>query len=516
MKRFFRVLYWGTLAFCLARLLYLLLFPTPEVDLLNERIAECEYVGQFNEGLAVVKKEGKIGFVDKSGELVIPFKWDYEGNEYSLEEIKFSDGRCCIPNTRNTQAYLIDKEGREIYSGKSISIQHMDDRDVMYVHHEDGGHSVYSMDKESIQKMDALENDFVVIARSWNYNYPGERETYCTLENLCEGNIVGVEKLRNQYGYEYKPYINISLNGVGLVTLLDTKTNKYGIVDEKGNIVVPFQYDNSVCMCYGILIEVICLTLDSDIGQEKYPIGCNIYKDGRLLYENLPYFDELSAHMGMFLFWGTPISDLREKFMLSETDYQFPASVEKTMFVDVNGKEVSRFPFGKNYLRPVNVRSWQLEDKDGKLVYPKKFNIYKRYKNSVSVDLTEEVSSLYITDTGDTIGGWFGSFVNAGIIGVSESFPADFYPLREYDKKLSDEDNYQNCHMGEKSISESFRDENGVMRSKERYAVVTSKGKRLLPSLVDEVSYFSDGLLRLRVGKRYFFVDESGKGMIEM
>lgn len=120
MKRFFRVLYWGTLAFCLARLLYLLLFPTPEVDLLNERIAECEYVGQFNEGLAVVKKEGKIGFVDKSGELVIPFKWDYEGNEYSLEEIKFSDGRCCIPNTRNTQAYLIDKEGREIYSGSPL------------------------------------------------------------------------------------------------------------------------------------------------------------------------------------------------------------------------------------------------------------------------------------------------------------------------------------------------------------------------------------------------------------
>lgn len=44
------------------------------VEDLNEKIKDYEYVGDFSEGLAVVKKEGKIGFVDKSGELVIPLK----------------------------------------------------------------------------------------------------------------------------------------------------------------------------------------------------------------------------------------------------------------------------------------------------------------------------------------------------------------------------------------------------------------------------------------------------------
>lgn len=44
------------------------------VEDLNEKIKDYEYVGDFSEGLAVVKNEGKIGFVDKSGELVIPLK----------------------------------------------------------------------------------------------------------------------------------------------------------------------------------------------------------------------------------------------------------------------------------------------------------------------------------------------------------------------------------------------------------------------------------------------------------
>lgn len=103
------------------------------VATLNEKIKDYEYVGHFSEGLAVVKKEGKIGFVDKSGELVIPLKWDNDGTPRELEEVKFAGGRCLIPNTGNSNAYLIDKGGKEIYSGERIRINKTNDFDIVYV-----------------------------------------------------------------------------------------------------------------------------------------------------------------------------------------------------------------------------------------------------------------------------------------------------------------------------------------------------------------------------------------------
>lgn len=59
---------------CICCLMAVMDLSAKGVEDLNEKIKDYEYVGDFSEGLAVVKKEGKIGFVDKSGELVIPLK----------------------------------------------------------------------------------------------------------------------------------------------------------------------------------------------------------------------------------------------------------------------------------------------------------------------------------------------------------------------------------------------------------------------------------------------------------
>lgn len=60
-------------------------------DLLTRRgnvVAPTIYedVGSFSEGLACVKKDGKIGYIDKSGEVVIPFEYEDGGLDlYYLE-----------------------------------------------------------------------------------------------------------------------------------------------------------------------------------------------------------------------------------------------------------------------------------------------------------------------------------------------------------------------------------------------------------------------------------------------
>ena len=86
-----------------------------DIKKLNEKIKEYEYVGHFHEGLAAVVKDRKIGFIDKSGDLAIPMKWDATNQRaYRLdEEVMFNNGRCYIPPTENSNSYIIDKNGNE-------------------------------------------------------------------------------------------------------------------------------------------------------------------------------------------------------------------------------------------------------------------------------------------------------------------------------------------------------------------------------------------------------------------
>ncbi len=480
------------------------------VEDLNEKIKDCEYVGHFSEGLAVVKKDGKIGFVDKSGELVIPLKWSNDDSR--LDDIKFHNGRCVIPKTKNTKAYLIDKKGNELCSGISITATDFNgdwnvvrNKSIMYVYHEEGGHSVYFLGKESIQKIDQLENDKVLVALNIDYNTPGVENGYnnyaFTLENLC-GEVVGVEKLEEKYGYQYVPSVNCSHDGVGLVMLLNKKTNKYGIVDQKGNVVVPFQYDNKIVLYYGLLLEIICFRLETDMGERLFPIYCNVYKDGHLLYEKLPFFLVDLAQSGMFVFDATSIADWCEKLEITENDFPFPASIEKSKMIDESGKEVSRFRLGKNYLRRVEGNVWQLENEGGNLVYPNRFSLPSRHRDGVRMEDSKTYEQLYLADDGNTIDGSFTEYVVAGLVKMTDKFPQGTYPLCYYKSNLSEEDNRLNCHYTKIGWENTIN-------------VRQPNGQKLLSNDVDEVSFFSDGLLRLRVGKRYFFVDEKGEGMIE-
>lgn len=100
-----------------------------DIKKLNEKIKEYEYVGIFHEGFAAVVKNGKIGFIDKSGDWVIPMKWDATNQKASRldEDVMFNNGRCYIPQTVKSKfpptmsnAYIIDKKGNELYFGKSI------------------------------------------------------------------------------------------------------------------------------------------------------------------------------------------------------------------------------------------------------------------------------------------------------------------------------------------------------------------------------------------------------------
>jgi hypothetical protein len=476
-----------------------LYFSVNETEKLNDKIKDYEYVGDFHEDRAIVKKDGKIGFIDKSGQLIIPMKWEFDKHEGFLDYIYFDNGRCLIIGCKDTYPCLIDKDGNVLYS--DVYIRKTDEFDIM-----SSGSSNYKISDDGIEKIEELENDHAIIAQTSDYNLSEKsKDVFFSLENLC-GEKVGINKLKEVYGYRIQGSFNCSFDRQNLLLLFNTKNNKYGIVDQKGNIVVPFDYDNPICYYYGLLIEIICFSRYSDLGMEKYPLYCNVYKDGHLLYEGLPFFKESYASMGMFMFEGCSLKDMYEKYELSSDEIQIPESVEKTKFIDTDGKEVSRFPFGKNYLRYLNDKesfdNWQLEDENGNLLFQQKFSFWSRYKNNI---VTED--GFVLNDTGDTIPAGYAGYLYAGIVKYADKFINEF-PLCEYNESLSERDNKLNCFHSKK-VKREYRENRYVTK----YEVLNQDGTAFLPYDVDEVYNFSDGLLRLKLDGHYYFVDEDGKGV---
>jgi hypothetical protein len=62
----------------------------------------------FSEGLAAVEKDGKIGFINMKGALVIPYQFVHRTND--RPDIVFKDGRCVMANG-NGQLGVIDRQG---------------------------------------------------------------------------------------------------------------------------------------------------------------------------------------------------------------------------------------------------------------------------------------------------------------------------------------------------------------------------------------------------------------------
>ena len=63
----------------------------------------------FSEGLAAVEKDGKIGFINMKGAVVIPHQFVHRTND--RPDIVFKDGRCVMANG-NGQIGVIDKKGQ--------------------------------------------------------------------------------------------------------------------------------------------------------------------------------------------------------------------------------------------------------------------------------------------------------------------------------------------------------------------------------------------------------------------
>ena len=84
--------------------------------------AQFERAWIFSEGLAGVLKNNKLGFINKSGELIIPYQFPYNPIIDSKVDFVFKNGLCTAVGN-NGKHGLIDKEGNWVIEPKYDYIQ---------------------------------------------------------------------------------------------------------------------------------------------------------------------------------------------------------------------------------------------------------------------------------------------------------------------------------------------------------------------------------------------------------
>lgn len=145
-----------------------------------------DYIDNFHEGLAIVVKGSKYGFIDKMGNEVIPCIYDFL--EEQDVDYDFHDGLALVH--KGEKAYYINKEGQ-----KAFQLNNYDN-------------------------LSAFSNGYAAVYKNGKLGYidtKGNEVIACSL---------------NGYGYGFS-------EGLAAVQ----KEGKVGYIDTKGKVVVPFQYE---------------------------------------------------------------------------------------------------------------------------------------------------------------------------------------------------------------------------------------------------------------------------------
>jgi hypothetical protein len=192
-----------------------------------------DFADPFVNGYAAVRKQGKWGYLDYTGQLSIPLQFDYaepfhrfngsvravvyQNNDYYfIDSLGFITGEYTAP-TDKSQAYFY----RPVHIGKDCK-RLLDDY----------GRQIFASKEYNIQYPKA---GLVV------FYAPKEKSNYHDTEGLMDftGRIIAqpVYKYISSHAFSHADLVPVSQNG------------KYGYINRHGEIAIPFQYDEARPFC---------------------------------------------------------------------------------------------------------------------------------------------------------------------------------------------------------------------------------------------------------------------------
>lgn len=483
-----------------------------QTESLNEKIKDYDYVGSFSENRALVTKDNKSGFINKTGEVVIPLQYENVPKKASL----FRNGLWF-----DMSAGVIDSMGnRVVPEGKVIRISQMPydghpiwminefpdfkPVDIIQIETEVGkkvsycfeyGKLLFSMNND-MPVVNSLTGEFLSITKKGEKIYLGE-------ENLKKQ---GFQGLRERSDILYRV---VESRGDGGKCLIMKKDNKFGIVDMNFQEVYPFISDNSL---FDYIDGTVMLNKnfykEGDLGLESYPISASIWRNGKILADNLYASPNV---YGKYIFFN---GQNDESTGLEEyLNIKLPESTKNKKMYTTKGKEVTPIviPVGKNRLSFFENRLWMYEDAKGNalLKYPIEIEDYGR-----SVILGRNGNDVYYETlidiaTGDTAmlpeyyAEAYFNYLDYGILKLSElKYDSLYFPLAPYKVTSSKEDNKLNV----KFLIRRGED-TGVCKIK------NAETNKLIEKDFQQVDSFSDGLLRVKFNDRWYFLNDKGEGV---
>jgi len=196
---------------------------------------EFDKAQNFKDGLAIVVKNQKCGFIDKSGKIVIPCEYEYAES--------FSEGLAFVSKDvgKDRKFGFIDKTGKEIIpliydSGSSFS---------------DGLAAVRTGDYENRKEGYIDKTGKIVIPFEYTMTYPF-KEGFALVEK--NGKYCGyIDKTGKVIvPLEYSWFCQSFSDGMAVVR----KESEYGYVDKTGKLVVPLKYDGAYSFSEGLGVVV--------------------------------------------------------------------------------------------------------------------------------------------------------------------------------------------------------------------------------------------------------------------
>jgi len=216
----------------------------PEHDLKSHQFPYRDPISvqPFSEGLAAVERNGKFGFINTSGDVIIPF-------EFSIVS-SFAEGLCYV--VKDGIDGFIDKTGEMVITDCSVYSGLVSFGDLPMPRFSEGLASVKSEQDDTWGFIDKTGN-MVMTFNNYEYDYVG---------NFSEG--LAIAWLNQKMGFidktgeliipmEYNKTNDFS-EGLAHVSKTVDHSSKYGYIDKKGEVIIPFKYTHALPFSGGLAI----------------------------------------------------------------------------------------------------------------------------------------------------------------------------------------------------------------------------------------------------------------------
>lgn len=198
---------------------------------LAKTVQKYDFVSNFKDGLAMVSKDRKCGFIDNNGNEIIPCKYDLNESSGGFEE------GLAVVSLDFDKYYIINKSGNIAFTHNYDEVDNFSE-----------GYAVVKKDSK-MGYIDTRGNEVVPCIYDMCYEfsegmaavYKGEKYGFID----TKGNVV--------IPFEYTTNEEIPYafhDGLACVY----KNGKYGYIDKKGNVVVPFKYDEALPFSEGLAV----------------------------------------------------------------------------------------------------------------------------------------------------------------------------------------------------------------------------------------------------------------------